>query len=57
MELLNKNNSTDFNFRNINGLLKLSLVDKEIRSRNMCEPGINVQKYPEKISPYDYLGK
>ena len=47
----------DFDFDNINGVLRISIVDKKISSRRLCEPGTNVRRYPEKISPYDYKGK
>ena len=57
MNLLKARGYGDFYFTNINGILRISLVDKKNFHGKMCEPGINVRRYPENISPYDYKGK
>jgi hypothetical protein len=47
----------DFDFFNINGTLRISVTNREIPPRNGCESEIDVRRYPEQISPYEYKGK
>ena len=57
IKVLKERGYHDFDFANINGVLRLRIVDKNIPSRHMCESGVNARRYPEKISPYDYKGR
>ena len=47
----------DFDFLNINGILRISVVDGTIPPRHFCDGGINIRRYPEGISPHDYKGR
>ena len=56
---IRKNGYKNFNFCDINGILRISLVDK-VKNQlqgDMCEPGINVRRYLEGIGPYEYEGR
>ena len=57
VKFIQENGYSDSDFSNINGVLRISLVDKEISVGRGCEPGINIRRYPDIISPYDYKGK
>ena len=60
MNLLKARGYGDFYFADINGILRISIVNifgrKNLQGK-MCEPGVNVRRYPENISSYDYKGK
>ena len=57
VKTLNERGYCDFDFGDINGTLRIIIHDGEIPPRNMCERGIDVRRFPEDISPYDYKGK
>ncbi|MBI2043542.1 hypothetical protein HYT25_04085 [Candidatus Pacearchaeota archaeon] len=57
VKFIRENGYSDFDFSNINGVLRISVVDRKISVGHSCEPGINIRRYPENISPYDYRGK
>jgi hypothetical protein len=57
VKTLRERGCCDFDFRDINGTLRVSVCENEIPPMNMCEKGIYVRRYPEKISPYDYKGR
>jgi len=56
---IQKDGHKNFDFADINGILRISIADRTKRQLQgiMCEPGIDVRRYPEGICPYDYMGK
>src|SRR3989344_4927156 len=57
VKFLRENGYKDFDFENINGRLRISVVDNKSPHGKMCELGINARRHPENISPYNYEGK
>ena len=58
IEQIKEKGHVDFDFYNIKGVLRVSITDRTKSQLQglMCEPGINVRRYPEGICPYDYEG-
>ena len=56
MKILREKKYIDFDFSNINGVLRITVTNQEVQGK-MSEQGIHVRRYPQGISPYEYEGK